>query len=334
MIQIVLISFMVASLVTIIIGMPLIKWLRKLKFGQSILEYVDFHSRKQGTPTMGGLIFFVGMLIGSIFLFDQDNYLAIFTLIVTFAFGFIGFLDDFIKVKFKQNLGLRAYQKIIGQGGLALIVAFISYYSSLIPNGFYIPFTLTFIDIGWWIIPLIFLVFIALTNAVNLTDGLDGLASGVSFSYLLAFIGIGFILLNQINYAGGSQSEINQLLNLIIIAGALAGGLLGFLTYNSHPAKVFMGDVGSLSIGACLACLAVFSGLTLYIPILGIMFVMSALSDIIQVVYYKKTKKRVFLMAPLHHHFEKKGVHETKIVVIYIIITILIGVLSILFTLL
>lgn len=334
MIQNIFIGFMVASLATIIIGMPLIKWLRKLKFGQSILEYVDFHSQKQGTPTMGGLIFFVGMLIGSIFLFNQDNYLAIFTLIVTFAFGFIGFLDDFIKVKFKQNLGLRAYQKIIGQGGLALIVSFICYYSPLIPNGFYIPFTLMFIDIGWWIIPLIFLVFIALTNSVNLTDGLDGLASGVSFSYLLAFIGIGFILLNQINYAGSSQSEINQLLNLLIVASALAGGLLGFLAYNSHPAKVFMGDVGSLSIGACLACLAVFSGLTLYIPILGVMFVMSALSDIIQVVYYKKTKKRVFLMAPLHHHFEKKGVHETKIVVIYIIITILIGVLSLIFTLL
>ena len=324
-----LISLVVSFLIAWLIAPLIIKFLKKEKAGQSILEYVDFHNTKQGTPTMGGLIFLSALVITSLLLIGADSYLAILTILVTLGYGLIGFLDDYIKIKFKRNLGLRAYQKIIGQGGLAVVVALACYYSPLIPNALILPFGLGEWEIGAWIIPIVIFIFLAVTNAVNLTDGLDGLAGSVSVVYFIAF-GVILSMLGVNLYNEGASSELmNEYDNLLIVIGAMTGGILGFLLFNSHPAKIFMGDVGSLAIGAMVASIACFTSLILYIPFLGIMFVISTVSVILQVLHYKRTKKRIFLMAPLHHHFEKKGVNESKIVSIYIIITIIASALTI-----
>ena len=323
-----LISLVVSFFIGLLIGSPVIKYLRKQKAGQSILEYVEMHSSKQGTPTMGGIIFLASLIFASIILLDEYSYLAIFTILITLGYGLIGFLDDYIKIRFKRNLGLKPYQKIIGQGGLSLIVALACYFNPLVTKSLVLPFGLGEIYVGAWIIPIIIFIFLAVTNAVNLTDGLDGLAGSVSAVYLCAF----GVLLSAVTldlYNNGASNElIEEYGNLMVVIGAMIGGLLAFLLYNSHPAKVFMGDVGSLALGALIASLACFTGLIFYIPFLGLMFVISTVSVIMQVLYYKKTKKRIFLMAPLHHHFEKKGVNESKIVSIYIIITIIISAIT------
>ena len=283
---------------------------KKLKASQTILHYVDKHAGKQGTPTMGGVIFLAAMLVGLCFLLPEQRFTSIFLILVTLSYGLLGFLDDFIKIRYRHNEGLRPYQKIIGQFGLALIVSLYIYFSGRTNLNF---FGITF-DIGAFIIPLVILVLIATTNSVNLTDGLDGLAGGVSFVYLLIF-GILLTLFNSI-----------EMSNLAIITFSLCGGLLGFLMFNCFPAKIFMGDTGSLALGGFIGTVAVLTGLELILPIMGIMFVLSAVSDILQVLYFKKTKgKRIFLMAPLHHHFEQKGVHENRIVIVYISITAVIS---------
>ncbi len=285
---------------------PVVLWFcKKLKASQSILHYVDKHASKEGTPTMGGIIFVLTLFFASCFLFEYNTFLAWFSLAVTFAYGILGFLDDFVKVHLHHNEGLKPYQKIIGQVGIALIIAVYLYMTGRTTLSF---FAFEF-DIAWGVIPLSILVMVATTNSVNLTDGLDGLAGGVSFVYILVF---GIIL------AGRGTMEMS---NLAMLCFGLCGALLGFLLFNCFPAKIFMGDTGSLALGGFIGVVAVLSGLELLLPIMGIMFVLSAVSDIIQVLHYKRTKKRVFLMAPLHHHFEKKGVHENRIVVVYIVIT-------------
>jgi len=285
---------------------PIILWFcKKLKASQSILHYVDKHASKQGTPTMGGLIFILTLIFASCFLLEYSNFLAWFAICITLSYALLGFLDDFIKVHNHQNEGLKPLQKVIGQVGIAVIVAvyiFMSGRTSLSFFGFEF-------DIGWGVIPLVVLVLLATTNSVNLTDGLDGLAGGVSFVYILVF---GVVLA----VVGSVEDQ-----NLAMLCFGLCGGLAGFLLFNCYPAKIFMGDTGSLALGGFISIVAVLSGLELLLPIMGVMFVLSALSDIIQVLHFKRTKKRVFLMAPLHHHFEQKGVHENRIVAVYIVIT-------------
>ena len=300
-----ILSGIVALIFALLLAPLVISVCKKLKASQSILHYVDKHAQKEGTPTMGGFIFLFAMLVGIFFLISEQRFPSFFLILVTLSYALLGFLDDFLKVRFHHNEGLKPYQKIIGQFGLALIVALYIYFSGRTSLNF---FGLNF-DIGFFIIPLVILVLLATTNSVNLTDGLDGLAGGVSFVYLLIF---GIIL----TLAG--NAEMN---NLALVTFSLCGGLLGFLVVNSYPAKIFMGDTGSLALGGFIGTLAVLTGLELILPIMGVMFVLSALSDIIQVLHYKRTKKRVFLMAPLHHHFEQKGVHENRIVVVYIVIT-------------
>ena len=300
-----ILSGIVALAFSILLAPLVISVCKKLKASQSILHYVDKHAQKEGTPTMGGFIFLFAMLVGIFFLMSEQRFSSFFLILVTLSYALLGFLDDFLKVHFHHNEGLKPYQKIIGQFGLALIVALYIYFSGRTSLNF---FGLTF-DIGLFIIPLVILVLLATTNSVNLTDGLDGLAGGVSFVYLLIF---GIILTLATNV------EMN---NLALVTFSLCGGLLGFLVVNSYPAKIFMGDTGSLALGGFIGTLAVLTGLELILPIMGVMFVLSALSDIIQVLHFKRTKKRVFLMAPLHHHFEQKGVHENRIVVVYIVIT-------------
>lgn len=279
--------------------------MQKLKASQSILHYVDKHASKEGTPTMGGIIFLAALVFSLCFLFSKDTFLAYFCVAVTLCYALLGFLDDFIKVKYHHNEGLKPYQKIVGQVGIALIVGIFLYLSGRTSLHF---FGLEF-DIGVGTIFFVMFVLVATANSVNLTDGLDGLAGGVSFVYILVF-GVILALLDSA-----------EMSNLAMLCFGLCGGILGFLIFNVFPAKIFMGDTGSLGLGGFIGAVACLSGLELLLPLMGIMFVLSALSDIIQVVHFKRTKKRVFLMAPLHHHFEQKGVHENRIVVVYIVIT-------------
>lgn len=310
------ITFIITALLglafSILLYFPLLALCRKMKASQTTLHYVEKHASKTGTPTMGGIIFIFAVTFASVFFFNSDILGGWLCVVVMLSYGILGFIDDFIKVRFKQNEGLKPYQKIIGQVGLSLIVATYVY--------LYVGTTLNFfnleINLGWGIIPFIMLVFIATTNSVNLTDGLDGLASGVGAIFLLC---LGVI----VAIIGGMETYA-------ILCFAMVGALFGFKVFNTYPAKIFMGDCGSMALGGFIAMVCAMTQLSLLIPVLGIMFVLSALSDIIQVLYYKKTKKRVFLMAPLHHHFEKKGVHENRIVAVYSTITLIMGGLCIL----
>jgi phospho-N-acetylmuramoyl-pentapeptide-transferase len=322
----ILLGVILAFLISIFISPTIIKIMTRFKFGQPILNYVEEHKSKQGTPTIGGIIFIGGTIIATLLIFTGQAVFSILTLVVMLGYGILGFLDDYIKIKYKHNQGLRAYQKIIGQLGIATLVAFFAYNNTYIGSVVWIPFLNINFDIGIFIIPLIIFIFIACTNSVNLTDGLDGLAGSVMQVYLIAIITLSFILIpSSVNI-----QYIQEINNLRITAGCLFGGILGFLCFNAHPAKIFMGDTGSLALGAFIACFATFTQTYLAIPFFGVMFVVSALSDIIQVLHFKRTKKRVFLMAPYHHHLQKKGMYETKIVTIYITITMVISMLFIL----
>ncbi len=299
--------FSISTLLSIAFAYPVIKLLKKSKAKQTILHYVESHAGKSGTPTMGGIIFIFATIFSAFWFFEGEIIPAWLCLLVMFFYGLLGFLDDFIKIKFRQNEGLKPLQKIVGQVGISLILAVYIYLKVGTSLTF---FNLTF-DIGLFIIPFVVLVFLATSNSVNLIDGLDGLSSSVGLVYLLFF---GLIL----TFFEGSA-------NFAILCFAMVGGLFGFRLFNTYPAQIFMGDCGSLALGGFIASVACLTGLELLLPILGIMFVLTALSDIIQVLYFKKTRKRIFLMAPLHHHFEKKGVHENRIVAIYLFVTAMMG---------
>jgi len=311
-------------LVTLFISPFVISLIKREKVGQIILHYVEEHKGKLGTPTMGGIIFIISISIVSLICFQGSSQLARMTIYIFLAYGLIGFLDDFIKFKFKRNLGLRAYQKIIFQLIISVLIGFYVYKSEFVGSVLIIPFTKYSVDIGIWIIPLVAIIYLATTNSVNLTDGLDGLASSTTFSYMFIFIAL-LLVLFQTQFIGFGEIQMIELNNVLVVACVTLGAMLSFLVFNCFPAKIFMGDTGSLAIGSLVASVAVFTRLDLYIPILGIMFVASSVSVIIQVAYYKLTKKRIFLMAPLHHHFQIKGVHEVRITICYTLFTIFIG---------
>lgn len=323
--------FICSFLLCFVIGVPYVKFLTKRKYNQTILEYVEIHSSKKNTPTMGGIMFVLSATIISFIFCAEYNFLLVLSLLVMLGFGLVGFLDDFLKIKFKRNLGLTPWQKILGQGGISVIIALFCYFSSYNITTF-IPFSLSTINLSFGIIFVVFFVMLGTVNSVNLIDGLDGLASKVSLVYLVGFGIILQIIADKLYYLGYSEFDVYQLINLSKGCIALSGALLAFLIFNASKAKVFMGDVGSLSLGGFIACAGVLSGLWLYIPLLGFLYVVTALSVIIQVLHYKRTKRRIFLMAPLHHHFEQKGINEQKIVTIYTIISIIIALVCIYFT--
>ena len=314
--------FLIGFGVSVLIAPVVINTVKKLKAGQNILEYVDTHMSKQGTPTMGGVIFLLGLLVCFFAIFDDNSRLTSITILVTFAYAILGFLDDFLKIKFKHNEGLKAYQKAVGQLGIALIIAFFVYYSGLVGNSIILPFGFKEWEIGPWIIPFIVFFFLAVTNSVNLTDGLDGLAGGVSSIFLIGLILVMSVVL-QTNALNLSELLTEETTNLILLCAGFLGCIIAFLIYNWYPAKIFMGDTGSLAIGGFIATILTLTRMYLLMLFIGIMFVVNTVSVVLQVGYYKITKKRIFKMAPLHHHFEKCGVKETRVVFCYMVVTML-----------
>ncbi len=320
-------------LLTLIISPFVISFIKREKVKQTILHYVEEHKAKAGTPTMGGIIFLISISIVGLICFKGQSNLAKISLLIFVAYGLVGFLDDFIKFKFKRNLGLRAYQKIIFQLAISVAIGFFAYYNNNVGGVLIIPFTKITVDIGYWIIPLVAIIYLATTNSVNLTDGLDGLAGSTTLGYMLSFMGLMLVMLSGV-LLSSSEVQLEEYKNLMILASIVVGAMLSFLVFNCFPAKIFMGDTGSLALGSLVASVAVFSRMSLFIPILGLMFVASSVSVILQVAYFKLTKKRIFLMSPLHHHFEKKGVHEVRITMCYFAVTLIVGAVMIIINIL
>lgn len=320
-------KYIIAVLVTfaigVIIGPFFIKLMKRLKFGQQVRDDgPQTHLAKQNTPTIGGIIIFVAVAI--VCAVYSLNGMALIAALTAGAYGIVGFLDDFIKIVKKRSLGLRAYQKIIGQFGIAAIVAVYAYNSPYIGSSIYLPFTQQMLDLGVFYIPIAIFVIIAVVNALNLTDGLDGLASGVSGVIILTFTAIIAVMgsrYTDLSYHAVALS--NQLDSLATFGAIMLGGVLAFLRFNIYPARIFMGDTGSLMLGGAISALVLFSRLALFIPVAGGVLVASCVSVILQVGSYKLRKKRIFKMAPLHHHFELKGNHETKVTAMYVIVTII-----------
>ena len=297
----------IAFAISVILCPIIIPFLKRLKFGQFIRdEGPKWHQGKSGTPTMGGLVILAGIVITSLF-YIKGNTEVIAVLFVTLGFGIIGFLDDYIKVVMKRNLGLRAWQKLLLQIIVTGVFAYYITKYSDISTKIIIPFTHGKIwDLGILFIPFVFFVILGTVNGVNFTDGLDGLASSVTVLVATFFTVIAF-------YSGNSVSPITT---------ATVGSLLGFLVYNVHPARVFMGDTGSLALGGFVAATAIMLKMPLFILLVGIIYFVEILSVMLQVSYYKITKgKRIFKMAPIHHHFEMCGWSETRIVAVFSIIT-------------
>ena len=314
-------AFLISFFFSLIIGRFLVPALRRLKAGQSIKEDgPTWHMGKQGTPTMGGIMFIAGTALALLVLwgksFEQGAAPA-FVFLFALVFGLIGFIDDYAKIKKKENTGLSAPQKFLLQ--LAAAVAFIVLLRSsgyLTPN-LYIPFVGSTIPLPWPVYT-VFAAFVVVgcVNAVNITDGVDGLAASVTFP-VMAF------------YAVISAIWGHTFLGMGILASALAGGLMAFLFYNFHPAKVFMGDTGSLFLGGMVCGLAFVYDMPLILILLGIVYIAETMSDIIQVAYFKATHgKRIFKMAPIHHHFELCGWKEEKIVFVFTGITVVMCLLA------
>ncbi|MEA4882929.1 MAG: phospho-N-acetylmuramoyl-pentapeptide-transferase [Clostridia bacterium] len=308
------VSGTVALAVSLLIGPPVIGYLRRLKYGQVVrTDGPASHLKKSGTPSMGGVIMLAAVVIGAVSGSRSFNELP-WALFITTGCGLIGMADDYVSVVAHRSLGLRARHKLLLQGALGIILGMYAYASPNLGSAVIVPFTHgRLIDLGIWKIPFVALVLISATNGVNLTDGLDGLAGGTvavaSFAYLAVARSIG-------------NAE------MAVFAGAVGGACLGFVWWNAYPARVFMGDTGSLALGAALACMAVLTKTEFILVIIGGVYVMETLSDIIQVASFRLTGKRVFRMAPIHHHFELSGVPETQVVVRFWIVAAFFGVLG------
>ena len=299
-------AFAISLAVCLMIGPVLIPALQRLKFGQSIRsDGPERHLQKQGTPTMGGVMFFFSLILGTLFL-AGDSYFTYFLLACALGFGLIGFIDDYIKIVKKRSLGLTAKQKIVGQLVLSIVLSVVAVNVMQISTEVLLPIVGGSVEFGAMYIPFLIFLLVGTTNAVNLTDGLDGLASGVTLIVALGYTLIGVL-----------QGQMA----VIVFSAPLAGSCLGFLVFNHHPAKVFMGDTGSLLLGGAVAALAIMTKTELLLPLIGIIYVSEVVSDIIQVGVYKWKKVRVFKMAPLHHHYELCGWPETKVVAVFSIVT-------------
>lgn len=309
-----LLAFAVSFVLTLVIGRFVLAELRKLKAGQEIrADGPTWHQSKAGTPTMGGVMFILGTGI-TVFLLGwgemlRGNFIHLYIFLFALVFGMIGFVDDYRKVRQHQNEGLTARQKFVLQLAAAILFLSLMRYEGLMTNELYVPFLRVSFTLNW-IVYLIFAAFVIVgcVNAVNLTDGIDGLAASVTFVVMVFFAVTGFLWESQ-----GAQA---------LFPAAMAGGLAAFFVYNHHPAKVFMGDTGSLFLGGAVAALGFTFGTPLILIPVGIIYIAETMSDIIQVTYFKATHgKRFFKMAPLHHHLELSGWSEAKLVAVFSAIT-------------
>ncbi|ENH98331.1 phospho-N-acetylmuramoyl-pentapeptide-transferase [Gracilibacillus halophilus YIM-C55.5] len=314
------ITIAIAFLITVLISPIFIPFLRKLKFGQSIREEgPKSHQKKSGTPTMGGLMIILSSAVTSIIVVskvgsDGIGYQTGLLLLVLIGFGLLGFLDDFIKVVLKRNLGLTSKQKLLGQIVISLIF-FMVLKRQNFSTTVMLPGTDIGFDLGWFYAVFIMIMLVGASNAVNLTDGLDGLLAGTAAISFGAFaILAGYGALN---------------VPVTIFALAVVGSLLGFLVFNAHPAKVFMGDTGSLALGGAIAAIAILLKLEILLIVIGGVFVIETLSVILQVISFKTTGKRIFRMSPLHHHYELNGWSEWRVVTTFWMIAIIFAAIGI-----
>jgi len=312
----IVIAVLVSFAISAILGPVIIPWLKRLKFGQTVREEgVQAHLKKSGTPTMGGIIFLLSITITSLFFVRQYPQI-IPILFLTVGFGVIGFIDDYLKIVKRRSDGLYPKQKMALQIILTAIFAFYIIRIAEIPLTLLIPFSGgQVLNLGWFAVVLMFIAVIGTVNGTNFTDGLDGLASGVTV-VVAAFFTVAAILL---------QSGVEP------ITAAVVGALLGFILYNVYPAGVFMGDTGSLALGGFVIGTAYVMQMPLFVIIVGLIYLVEVVSVILQVLYFKRTKgKRLFKMAPIHHHFELCGWPETRIVAVFSIITTLLSLVALL----
>ncbi len=321
-------ALVTALVISFLLGPWMIGKIRQLQLGETIREETpDHHKAKAGTPTMGGLLILAGTLIPTLLWADLTNRYILLVMGVTLWTGFIGFLDDYLKVVKKRSKGLVGRYKLVGQVSLGLGLGLFLYFSPLSPElgvGIELPFLKgVLLNLGLLYVPLVVLVLTGTSNAVNLTDGLDGLAIGVVSIIFVAFTGLAYV---------SGHKLFSEYLNIVYLPGAgeltvycaaVVGASLGFLWFNAHPAEIFMGDTGSLSLGGALGTVAILLKKELLLVILGGVLVMEALSVILQVWSFKRTGRRIFRMAPLHHHFELQGWHESKVVVRFWILAVL-----------
>lgn len=316
--QVLFYTILVAFLITVLLSPIFIPFLRRLKFGQSIREEgPKSHQKKTGTPTMGGLVILVAITLATFVMtykFSEPSLEIYLLLFVTLGFGLLGFLDDFIKVVMKRNLGLTSKQKLAGQIVISIIFYVIYRQTDQFDPSLTIPGTDVAIPFGWFYVGIVIFWLVGFSNAVNLTDGLDGLVSGTS---AIAFGAFAVLAWNQSQY------------DVALFSVAVVGAVLGFLVFNAHPAKVFMGDTGSLALGGALASIALLTNLELLLVIIGGVFVIETLSVILQVSSFKLRGKRIFKMSPLHHHYELSGWSEWRVVVTFWTVGLLCAVLGI-----
>lgn len=311
----VVIPVMIAFAISALLGPIVIPFLRRLKVGQTERKELESHLKKNGTPTMGGLMILASIIITSLF-YMKDYPKIIPILFMTVGFGIIGFLDDFLKVVLRRSDGLLPWQKMLGQILVTTVFAVYMVRYSGISLTMLIPFSNgLYLNLGWFAIPLLYVAVIGTVNGVNFTDGLDGLASSVTVIVATFFSVV----------AIGTNAGIEP------ITCAVVGALLGFLLFNVYPASVFMGDTGSLALGGFVVATAYMIQMPLFIIIVGLIYLVEVLSVIIQVTYFKKTGgKRIFRMAPIHHHFELGGWSETRVVAVFSIVTALLCMLALL----
>ena len=311
----VVIPVMIAFAISAVLGPIVIPFLRRLKVGQTERKELESHLKKNGTPTMGGLMILASIIITSLF-YMKDYPKIIPILFMTVGFGIIGFLDDFLKVVLRRSDGLLPWQKMLGQILVTTVFAVYMVRYSGISLTMLIPFSNgLYLNLGWFAIPLLYVAVIGTVNGVNFTDGLDGLASSVTVIVATFFSVV----------AIGTNAGIEP------ITCAVVGALLGFLLFNVYPASVFMGDTGSLALGGFVVAAAYMMQMPLFIIIVGLIYLVEVLSVIIQVTYFKKTGgKRIFRMAPIHHHFELGGWSETRVVAVFSIVTALLCMLALL----
>ena len=306
-----ILAIIIAFAVSAILCPIVIPFLHKLKFGQQVRDDgPQAHLKKQGTPTMGGLVILTSIIVTSLF-YLRDYPKIIPVLFVTVGFGIIGFLDDYIKIVMKRSEGLNPKQKLLGQFVITGIFCWYLITSEEVGTSMLIPFTGGFdrgyfLDLGWLFVPFLFFVTLGTDNGVNFTDGLDGLCTSATI-LVATFMTV---------VAVGENTGISP------ITGAVVGSLLGFLLFNVYPARVFMGDTGSLALGGFVASSAFMMQIPLFIAVVGLIYLVEVLSVIIQVTYFKKTGgKRIFKMAPIHHHFELCGWSETRVVAVFSVVT-------------